>query len=245
VTIVTIVTIVAIVAVLSWQWYLSNTIKNPQTAVATKIIKSTPLTTMVNTATVNKTTDNKATVNETKLNKTKSVNKIELTKLTKQPKAKEVSKRITAQKTNTKIVLTKEKKPLQTNPFKDKKTYLIKVKRLVQQAKYAMHNNNESQVTRVLNKIEILAGKSSMVLLRLKAYWALQQSRNNTAQSFYQNILDQQPEDLEAGLNMALLDVRIGRYKNAITRLKQMKKIYPDSIQVKSFSKNLLASLEK
>jgi hypothetical protein len=113
------------------------------------------------------------------------------------------------------------------------------VKRLVAQLKNTIQNENIAQTTALLQQLEQKAGKNSIVTLRMNGYWALQQNMNQDSRQFYQQLLMQQPDDLEANMNIALLDVRLGDNDKAKNRLNKMMVLYPESSSVKQFTKSL------
>ena len=121
----------------------------------------------------------------------------------------------------------------------NKRQHLNTVKKLVGQLKAAMKSENSPQVETLLSELENKTSSNSLVVLRMKGYYALQQGKNLQSQQFYQQLLIDKPEDLEENLNLALLDIRLGNHKQAKTRLDQMRSLYPSSISVKQFAKSL------
>jgi hypothetical protein len=141
------------------------------------------------------------------------------------------------------VAITKATEPVTTLPptktLTNPRAHIQKIKYLVTQLKNTIQNENIPKTTELLQQLAQKAGKDSIVTLRMNGYWSLQQNLNQESRQFYQQLLMLQPNDLEANMNMALLDVRLGNMDNAKNRLNKMTVLYPDSNSVKQFSKSL------
>ena len=62
----------------------------------------------------------------------------------------------------------------------------------------------------------------SLTLLRFEAWTALVAGDDRAARQHYQALLERVPEDLNAGINLALLDARAGRLDAAAERIDQL-----------------------
>jgi hypothetical protein len=117
--------------------------------------------------------------------------------------------------------------------------FLREVSDKVAQLKVSMRGNDTAHTESLLQSLEHLAGADSVIVLRIRAYWLLQQHKNTLAQNAYQKLLTQQPDDMPANLNMALLELRAGNHKQALERVSRMALIYPDSGRVRKFKHQL------
>jgi len=167
---------------------------------------------------------------------------------------------LTKQQAKNKRVITPKQQPINTDKKQNnqevsiiktvpntqlttKRKKLQLIKQYLAQVKVAMHQKNKNKVTKLLTKIEHVAGKKSVVLLKLKGYWALQQGKNKQAKEYYQKLLYQQSKDIDASLNLALLDSRMGHKELAKTRLDKLLKQHPASTKIKKFRNKLLGGV--
>ncbi len=119
------------------------------------------------------------------------------------------------------------------------RNYLREVGEIVAQLKVSMRGKDTTHTETLLQSLEHRMGADSVIVLRLRAYWLLQQQKNTLAQKAYQQLLIQQPDDMAANLNMALLELRAGNQKQASERLSRMAVVYPDSDRVREFKRQL------
>jgi len=119
---------------------------------------------------------------------------------------------------------------------------LPSVQQLVERLRQAIARKQTARVRSDLQQLDHRAGVSSLIALRMHAYWALQQSDFTTARSYYQRILEQRPNDLPAGSNMALIEWRSGDTNSARTRLRQLRELYPDSGTVRQYLSTMESS---
>jgi len=91
----------------------------------------------------------------------------------------------------------------------------------------------------LFSSLEKQTSSDSTILLRLRGYAMLKQDNNVEAKSLYEGLLHQHPDDLEANLNMALLEVRLGQASQAVARLHRLSSLYPESKEVAKYLKAL------
>jgi Flp pilus assembly protein TadD len=92
----------------------------------------------------------------------------------------------------------------------------------------AMHSSNQALVGRLMEELETVQGSDSLFLIRLKAYWQIQQNHLEKARVLLEQVLDQKPDDKESGMNLAVVDMRTGRIASARRRLEQLQHLYPE-----------------
>ena len=81
-------------------------------------------------------------------------------------------------------------------------------------------------------QLEQIQGPDNLFLLRLKAYWRIRQDQLSQAQILLQQVLSRMPEDRESGLNLAVVDMRLGHTEAARRRLKQLQDLYPEDPRI-------------
>jgi len=113
--------------------------------------------------------------------------------------------------------------------------FLRETGELVTQVKVSMRNRDTARTESLLQDLEQKAGSGSIIVLQMRAYWLLQQQKNDMAQKAYRQLLAEQPDDMAANLNMAVLELRVGNHRQAKERLTRMALLYPDSEQVLGF----------
>ena len=77
-------------------------------------------------------------------------------------------------------------------------------------------------------------GLNRLALARMSAYLALRAERLDDARRDYEQVLALLPSDREAGLNLAIIDVRQGFSVQAEQRLRTLAELHPDDVQVRA-----------
>ena len=103
---------------------------------------------------------------------------------------------------------------------------------LVRQIGTAMQFENHARVAVLMKQLEQIQGPDNLFLLRLKAYWRIRQDQLSQAQILLQQVLSRMPEDRESGLNLAVVDMRLGHTEAARRRLKQLQDLYPEDPRI-------------
>jgi Flp pilus assembly protein TadD len=174
---------------------------------------------------------------------TKATEPVAITKATEPVAITKATEPVAITKATEPVATTKATEPVTTLPptksLTNPRAHIQKIKYLVTQLKNTIQNENIPKTTELLQQLAQNAGKDSIVTLRMNGYWSLQQNLNQESRQFYQQLLMLQPNDLEANMNMALLDVRLGNMDDAKNRLNKMTVLYPDSNSVKQLSKSL------
>lgn len=110
---------------------------------------------------------------------------------------------------------------------------------IVNQIKSTIRSGNAEKLDVLFSSLEQQTSIDSIIVLRLRGYAMLMQNNNIEAKSVYENLLHQYPDDLEANLNMVLLEVRLGESSQAIARLYRLRSLYPDSTEVTRYLNTL------
>ncbi|MBD3725477.1 MAG: hypothetical protein IE936_00165 [Moraxella osloensis] len=118
---------------------------------------------------------------------------------------------------------------------KQSSNYFLEVKGLVAQIKQAMDLKDEALVETSLQRLADLAGATSVVSLRMRAYYAMKLGHFEQAQRFYRQLLLKQPDDFEAAFNSVVALAEMGHLQMAKNHLEQLKKTHPNSPQLERF----------
>ena len=118
-----------------------------------------------------------------------------------------------------------------------KKSY--KICRLIEQVKKSMQEMNHRQTEVLLEQLAALKGSDSGYVLKLKSYWLLQQDDYQPAMSLLKKVLARNENDLEAGINMAILEIKTNRLQQANKRLARLQETYPEDARIAEILKKL------
>ena len=100
--------------------------------------------------------------------------------------------------------------------------------RLVARFQQAVLGGDEKEAETLLETLESIKGKSDFVL-RLKAFWHLKRGRYQEARSLLQRLINKNENDLEAGINMAVLDIKTNHLEAARKRLLALRSLHEDN----------------
>jgi hypothetical protein len=115
----------------------------------------------------------------------------------------------------------------------------LQIARLSSQLAQAAQSGDEGEVQRLLADLEIEAGGQSSYYLNMLAYVALTRDQYPEVEAILSVVLSRNPDDANAGLNMAVAESRTGRLKEARQRLERLALAHPEDSRIGA----LLASL--
>lgn len=92
----------------------------------------------------------------------------------------------------------------------------------------AMSSGNHAQARDALAAIKTRLSPQSVTLLRMQAWYAMDSGDDVAALDLYQRILERLPDDVNAGVNVALIDWRASRKQAARTRIDELHTLHPD-----------------
>ncbi len=107
------------------------------------------------------------------------------------------------------------------------------VPRWVQRFREAMAQGDHSGAKSALGKLESALSPESLTLLRMQAWYAVDSGDDGAARAVYSRLLQRLPDDINAGVNVALIDWRAGRRQQALQRINTMHTQHPDSDLIK------------
>lgn len=97
----------------------------------------------------------------------------------------------------------------------------------------AMAQGEHRNARAALARLEAGLSPQSLTLLRMKAWYAVDSGDDAAARSAYARVLQRLPDDINAGVNVALIDWRAGRHGEALRQINSMYTQHPDSDLVK------------
>ena len=103
------------------------------------------------------------------------------------------------------------------------------VPRWVASFREAMAQGDHSKARVALGKLESALSPQSLTLLRMQAWYAVDSGDDGAARGVYSRLLQRLPDDINAGVNVALIDWRAGRQEQALQRINAMYTQHPDS----------------
>ena len=141
-------------------------------------------------------------------------------------------------KADTKINATK-KMPAEQNKkskikiFAEKKDALskldkkLKINRLIKEIHKFIKTSDNASALYALDELTLLKGEENIYLLKLKAFYYLKNKEYEKAALFLNGVLSINEKDLEAGINMAVVEIGTNQREAAIKRLKKLMDIHP------------------
>lgn len=135
--------------------------------------------------------------------------------------------------------------PDYSNPIRDQQrqasraTQHLQIARLVEDIHSAIQTDNVKRTSRLLNKLVLIKGPKHPFVSKLRAFSLIRQNHLTEAKSLLDEVLSLNAEDLEAGLNMAVIDIKTGRYREARHRLEGLQQQYPEEEHVAVYLRRL------
>ena len=104
----------------------------------------------------------------------------------------------------------------------------LQVSRLAERILGAIQAGDDGLTADLLSQLVAIKGPDHLFVLKLNAYWCVQQGRMQKARELLTQVLVRRPDDREAGLNMAVVDIQDGRQAAARRRLEHLHELYPE-----------------
>lgn len=105
----------------------------------------------------------------------------------------------------------------------------LTISRLVDRINKSIKAGNVGQTEKFLRELETLKGKDNVYVLKLRAFWCLNRQDYESAKKYLTKVLDKNERDVEAGINMAIVEIKTERFKQAEKRLKELRENYPEN----------------
>ena len=115
----------------------------------------------------------------------------------------------------------------------------LDISRLIAEIQQSMHAADHHRTERLLMQLSRRKGHDDPYVMKLKSYWHTQQGDLNRASALLQQVLHRNPNDLEAGINMAILEIKAGRIRAADERLTRLREMYPEDTRIPELMEKL------
>ncbi len=103
-----------------------------------------------------------------------------------------------------------------------------KIARLVRKIEKSIaQGRSNTVISNLLNRLAVLKGSEDTYVLKMRAFSKMRQGDFGSAQSLLQNVLKTHEDDLEAGINMAIIEIKSGRHGDAKERLLSLLGMHP------------------
>ncbi|MGD2029790.1 MAG: tetratricopeptide repeat protein [Desulfobacterales bacterium] len=120
-----------------------------------------------------------------------------------------------------------------------------KIARLVADIRWEMSNGNKTRTEKLLDELSLIKGHNNSYVLKLKAVCHIRNQEYERATDLLKIILTKNESDLEAGINMAIVEINTQQEKKAYRRLEKLQSIYPEHIRLAEIMQNLRLWLNK
>jgi len=88
------------------------------------------------------------------------------------------------------------------------------------------------QVNDLINQLALVKGEEDTYILKLRAFWQLRQGDYESAASLLTKVLHDNEGDREAGINMAICEIKTNRLIEAKKRLLRLSEAYPEDTTI-------------
>ncbi len=119
----------------------------------------------------------------------------------------------------------------------EKSARIARLVREIEQAVAGAPNGGNPQT--LLDQLAGIKGKTHPYIMKMRAYWNFKRGQYSVAEADLKKVIAVHPDDLEAGINLALIEIHDQRYREAMARLKRLRHTYPDQPLVADLIKRL------
>ena len=116
---------------------------------------------------------------------------------------------------------------------------VVSEQKIVRKIESAIIEGDTKKAELLLEQLADIKGEGSIYVMKLRAFFFLRTGKNRPAMSLLKKVLADNADDMEAGVNMAILEVRQQDYKQAKTRLTRLKSIYPENTVISNLLNRL------
>lgn len=115
-----------------------------------------------------------------------------------------------------------------------------RIARLVRQIEMALAGSTEAgDPSALLDQLARLKGAHHPYVAKLRAYYNFQRGNMALAQTDLHKVIAAHPDDLEAGINLAIIEIQDQHYDRAMARLKALRQVYPENERIADLIKRL------
>ena len=128
-------------------------------------------------------------------------------------------------------------KPVQLKEREKKEDERIRLENVEKSARIAslvakiqsfLDTRGSDQLEDLIDKLALLKGKESNYVLKLRAFLCMRKDDYESAALLLNDVLRKNENDLEAGINMAIVEIKTSQIPEAIKRLAKLREIYPE-----------------
>lgn len=109
---------------------------------------------------------------------------------------------------------------------------------LSKKLKQAVDEKDEEGADRLMAQLFEQTDENSDYIMKLQAYKAIRENRYEDAKKWLTKVLEKDQTDFEAGINMAVVEIRLEEYEAAKRRLIRLKEMYPQKTVVDELLEN-------
>jgi hypothetical protein len=129
--------------------------------------------------------------------------------------------------------------------FLDNAKKNAKIARLVGDIRLEMEHGSNEQIEKLFDELSTLKGRDNSYVLKLKAVWHIHNKAFERAEDLLKIVLSKNEYDQEAGINMAIIEIKTQHMQKAYERLKNLREIYPENIRIAEIIQNMKPLLNK
>lgn len=100
---------------------------------------------------------------------------------------------------------------------------------LVAKIRISIGTKRNDQLEDLIDELALLKGKGSSYVLKLRAFLYMRKNEYESAASLLNDVLRKNENDLEAGINMAIVEIKTGQTPKAIKRLAALREMHPEN----------------
>ncbi len=120
-----------------------------------------------------------------------------------------------------------------------------KIARLIADIHLEMEHGSDEQIEKLFDELVVLKGQDNSYILKLKAVWHMHNKDFERAEDLLKRVLSKNEADQEAGINMAIIEIKTQHIQKAYERLKNLREIYPENVRVTEIMQNMKPLLNK
>ena len=92
--------------------------------------------------------------------------------------------------------------------------------------------NNKIRTEKLLQQLAGIKGNEDSYVLSLTAFWELYNGRHESAEILLKKVLSTDKKNIDAGYNMAVLEINTGHPEKALKRLTELERLFPENTMI-------------
>jgi tetratricopeptide (TPR) repeat protein len=113
------------------------------------------------------------------------------------------------------------------------------ITRLVARLHKSIDRADDAQAEELLGQLTALKGEDNIYVMKLRAFLHIRNQDYESAALLLEKVLESDGRDLEAGINMAVVEIKTNRIQDARKRLAKLREIYSDNIFIPELMRKL------